>query len=67
MSFIDQMKMAQNMMKNMSPEEVKQMMDQAKGHQKMLAEQVTKVVEEEIKKRGLVSRHEVDKMIADSK
>ena len=63
----EQMKMAQNMMKDMSPEEIKQMMEQARESQKMLQEQIKKGVEEEIKNKGLVSRSEVEKMINDSK
>ena len=63
MGMIEQMKMAQSMMKNMSPEEIKQMMEQAKESQKMLEQQIKKVVEEEIKNRDLVSREDVERML----
>jgi len=55
--------MAQNMMKNMSPEEIKELMEQAKQQKTLIDEQIGKIVEEEIKKRDLVSREEVQKMI----
>lgn len=63
MGMLDQMRMAQNMMKNMSPSEIKDLMNQAKESQKMLNDQITKAVEAEINKRGLVSRDEVQRMI----
>ncbi|PIT92350.1 MAG: hypothetical protein COU08_02980 [Candidatus Harrisonbacteria bacterium CG10_big_fil_rev_8_21_14_0_10_42_17] len=63
MGFMDNMKMAQNMMKNMSPEEIKELMEQAKQQKTLIDEQIGKIVEEEIKKRDLVSREEVQKMI----
>lgn len=63
----DQMKMAQQMMKNMSPGEIKEMMEQAKESQKMLHDQIAKIVEQEIERRGLVNRDEVQRMIDASK
>lgn len=63
MGMFDQMKMAQQMMKNMSPGEIKEMMEQAKESQKMLHDQIAKIVEQEIERRGLVSRDEVQRMI----
>lgn len=67
MGMMDQMKMAQQMMKNMSPGEIKEMMEQAKESQKMLNDQITKAVESEIERRGLVDRDEVQRMIDASK
>lgn len=67
MGMFDQMKMAQQMMKNMSPSEIKEMMEQAKESQKMLNDQITKAVEAEIERRGLISRDEVQRMIDASK
>ena len=67
MGMFDQMKMAQQMMKNMSPGEIKEMMEQAKESQKMLGDQIAKIVEQEIVRRGLVSRDEVQRMIEASK
>lgn len=67
MGMFDQMKMAQQMMKNMSPGEIKEMMEQAKESQKMLGDQIAKIVEQEIERRGLVSRDEVQRMIDSSR
>lgn len=63
MGMLDQLKMAQEMMKNMSPEQIQEMMKQAKGSQAMLADQIRKIVDEEINKRNLVSREELEKML----
>lgn len=65
MGMFDQLKMAKNMLGNMSPSEMKELMEQAKESQKMLDEQIRKIVDEEIKKRDLVSRAEVEKLIQD--
>ena len=59
----DNLKMARDMMKNMSPEQIKELMESAKGQQKMLEDTVAKIVEQEIKKKELVSREEVEKII----
>lgn len=58
MSIFNQMKMAQDMMKNMSPEQMQELMKQAQDQKKMLDEQIRKIVEEEINKRDLISRQE---------
>lgn len=63
MSVFDQMKIAQDMMKNMSPEQMQELMEQAKDQKKMLDEQIRQIVDEEIKKRDLVSRDEIEKLI----
>ena len=63
MGVFDQFKAASEMMKNMSPEQLQQLQQQAGGMQKMMEDTVRKIVDEEIQKRGLVSRDEVDKMI----
>ena len=71
MGMFDQFKMASDgfgkltasMTKGMSPEQVKELMDQAKGAKDMMREEIKKGVEEEIKKRELVSREEVREMI----
>lgn len=63
MSVFDQFKAAQKMMKNMTPEELRQMMAEAKEGQKMIEEQIKKIVDEEIKKRDLISRDEAWQMI----
>lgn len=63
MSVFDQFKAAQEMMKNMTPEELRQVMAEAKEGQKMIEEQIKKIVDEEIKKRDLISRDEAWQMI----
>ncbi|MFH1188433.1 MAG: hypothetical protein V1652_01140 [bacterium] len=67
MGILNQFKGAADMMKNMDPQQMREMMAQAKEAQKMLDAQIKKAVEEEIKKRGLVSREEVAEMIRESK
>jgi len=62
----DQFKMAADMMKGMSPEQIKQLMEQAKNSQQMIDEQIRKVVDEEIKKRDLISRKEALEMLSKS-
>ena len=59
----DQFKMAADMMKGMSPDQIKQLMEQAKNSQKMLEDQIKRVVDEEIKKRNLISREEVMRLL----
>lgn len=63
MGVFNQMKMAQDMMKNMSPDQIKELMQQAKEQKHMLDEQIKKVVEQEIKDRNLISRDEVEALI----
>ena len=63
----DQFKMAADMMKGMSPDQIKQLMEQAKNSQKMLEDQIKRVVDEEIKKRDLISREEVMRLLARAK
>ena len=63
----DQFKAAQNMMKNMSPDQIKELMEQAKESQAMLNKEIKKVVEEEIAKRNLVSRDEVLRLIKEGR
>lgn len=63
MGFFNQFKMASDMLKGMSPEQVQQMMEQAKESQKMLDEQIRKIVDQEIKKRGLVTKEDVERLI----
>jgi hypothetical protein len=65
MGMFDQFKIASEMMKNMSPEQIEKLMKQAEESKKMLEDTVRKTVDEEIKKRNLVSREEVARMLAD--
>lgn len=53
MGFFDNVKAAQEMMKGKSPDEIKQMMEQAKAAQAAMEDMVRKIVAEELKKRGL--------------
>lgn len=50
------------MLKNMSPEERKDLLEQAKNSRGMLEDTVRKVLAEEIKKQGLVTKEEVERM-----
>lgn len=67
MGMFDQFKAAQNMMKNMSPDQIKELMEQAKESQAMLNKEIKKVVEEEIARRNLVSRDEVLRIIKENR
>lgn len=67
MGMFDQMKMASEMMKNMDPAQLKELMEQAQKSQGAIADNIRKIVDEEIDKRGLVSRAEVEKMIRDGR
>ena len=62
MGLLDQFKMASDMMKNMSPEQISDLMKQAEQSKTMLEDAVRKVLGEETKKRGLVTRVEVGEM-----
>lgn len=63
MSIFDQMKQARELMKDMSPEKIRELQSQAQQAQKMMDDMITKKVEEEITRRGLVTREEVKQMI----
>ena len=63
MGIFDQLKNAREAMKNMSPDEIRRMMEQAKETQKMLDDMIDKKVREIIKEKDLVSRDDVERMI----
>ncbi len=63
MSLFSNLKMAQDMLKNMSPEQIEEMMKMAGDQKKQMEEMVRKLLEEEIQKRGLITRDEARKMI----
>jgi hypothetical protein len=63
MGIFNQFKEAQEQLKNMSPDEIKAMMEQAKEAQKQLETMIEQKVEKMIKEKDLVSREEVRKMI----
>jgi BMFP domain-containing protein YqiC len=63
MGIFNQFKEAQEAMKNMSPDEIRAMMEQAKEAQKQLETMIEQKVEKMIKEKDLVSREEVKRMI----
>jgi len=63
MGIFNQLKNAHEAMKNMNPDEIRQMMEQAKETQKMLDDMIDKKVREIIKEKDLVSRDDVERMI----
>ncbi len=65
MGMFDQFKMASEMMKGMSPEQISQLMKQAQDSKKVLEDTVRKLVEEEIRNKDLVTRAEVEAMLRD--
>ncbi len=65
MGIFDQFKAASDMLKGMSPEQIKNLMEQAKEQKTLMEDTIRKSVEEEIKKRGLISRDEVLKILKD--
>jgi len=67
MSIFGQLKGAQEMLKGMSPEQIKDLMQQAKESQGMMEDIVRKEVDKAVQAKGLVSREEVEKMIAEAR
>ncbi|PIR69250.1 MAG: hypothetical protein COU47_04095 [Candidatus Niyogibacteria bacterium CG10_big_fil_rev_8_21_14_0_10_46_36] len=63
MGIFDQAKLAADMMKNMDPSQMKELLAQAQEGQRALEEQIKKLIDEEVKKRNLVSREEVEHII----
>ena len=63
MGIFNQLKNAHEAMKNMNPDEIRRMMEQAKETQKMLDDMIDKKVREIIKEKDLVSRDDVERMI----
>lgn len=51
------------MMKNMDPTKLKEMMTHAQEMKRMVDDTVRKMVDEEIKRRNLISREEVERMM----
>ncbi|GBD34009.1 hypothetical protein HRbin34_00317 [bacterium HR34] len=50
MGFFDQAKLLSNLIKNMDPSQMKELMEQAKQSQKMMEEIVRRIVKEELDK-----------------
>lgn len=65
MGIFDQFKQASEMLKGMSPEQIKDMMAQAKEQKAMMEEVIRKGVEDEIKKKNLISKDELLKILKD--
>ncbi|HUY69719.1 MAG TPA: hypothetical protein VMU70_01735 [Candidatus Tyrphobacter sp.] len=63
----DQLKAAQGLLKNMNPGDLKELVGQAKEAQQMMAQEIKKAVEEEIRRRDLISRDEVLRLIKENK
>lgn len=63
----DQLKAAQGLLKNINPGDLKELVGQAKEAQQMMAQEIKKAVEEEIRRRDLISRDEVLRLIKENK
>lgn len=62
MSFFDQARMAKDMMKNMDPGQLKEMMKLARDNQGVIEEQIRKAVRKEIEAMNLPSREEFEQL-----
>lgn len=60
-------KAAREMMKGMSPEDMKDLLKQAQSQQSQIEDGLKRIVQEEIKKQGLVTKEEVLKLIQENK
>ncbi len=67
MSIFGQLKGAQEMLKGMSPDQIKDLLEKAKESKGMMEEVIREEVEKAIRARNLVSREEVERMIRESK
>ena len=54
------LKAAQEMRKNMDPEDLKELMNQAKSQQAQMEDMIRKIVREEIEAQGLVRKSELE-------
>lgn len=63
MGILDQLKGAGEMLKGMSPDQIKELMEKAKESQHMMQSYIKEEVERIIKERDLVSRKDVERMI----
>ena len=67
MGLFDQMKMAKELMANMSPQDIERLTSQAGTMKAALEQQIEAAVAAEISKRQLISRQEVEQMINESR
>ncbi len=65
MGIFDQFKQASEMLKGMSPDQIKDMMAQAKEQKAIMEEVIKKGVDDEIKRKGLISKEELLKILKD--
>ena len=66
MGILDQLKGAGDMLKGMNPDQIKDLLEKAKESKGMMDTFIAEAVEKEIALRGLVSRDEVARMIAEA-
>lgn len=67
MGVLDQLRGAGDLLKGMSPEQIKELMEKAKESRGMMEDLIKEEVEKAIRAKGLVSREEVERMIAAAK
>lgn len=58
----DQLKAARDLLKNINPADLPKLMEQAKESQKMLEEQIRKIVREELAKLNLPTKEEIEEL-----
>ncbi len=58
----DQFKVASDLMKNMTPDQLSGLMKQAEASKKEIENLVRKIIDEEIRKRNLISREDAEKI-----
>lgn len=63
MAIFNQLKGVGDLMKNLSPEQIAELMKQVGESKKMMEEMVKKIVAEQIQERNLISRDEVIRLI----
>lgn len=63
MGILNQLKGAGDMLKGMSPEQIKELMEKAKESRGMMEDLIREEVEKVIRDRNLVTREEVERMI----
>lgn len=64
MSIFDQFKAASDLMKNMSPDQLSELMKQADASKNEIENLVRKIVDEEVKKKNLLTREDAEKIFA---
>lgn len=67
MGVLDQLRGAGDLLKGMSPEQIKELMEKAKESRGMMEDLIKEEVEKAIRAKNLVSREEVERMIAAAK